>query len=152
MDWTVSLEPQGKHSLDTFQCSMCIYLPRLHICSSFPHRIISRFLDSSSVGNRRKGELLVESNSLIDYLCPHPFPKITLGYASMCCLHLRVITWSASVARSHQLTSSEYFVIGCLLEKRADIPFQLLFPLFQEKLLRGEIWLTRNQGKGWLCI
>lgn len=135
-----------------------VYLHGVHICSLFSLLAMSRFLESSPMGDRSKGELLVELNSqLTNNIClfmsvPFSFHNY-VPWLTMCCSQWWVIMWSASKPRTASDNSSRYCVIGCFLLKRADALFQFLCPLLQEKLQTiEESWLTNNQGKGWLYI
>ena len=86
---------------------MCIYLPRLHICSSFPWSSPDFWiLLVCEIREKRAtcGINQLDGKWYIFYSCPYPFPfKDMFPGLSMCCLQWHIIMWPANIARLHQL-------------------------------------------------
>lgn len=118
VSWTARRIPTGY-----FQSSMCIYLRRLHICSSFPWSSPDFWILLECEIREKRATCVINQLDGKQYIfnsCPYLFPFKDM-FRGLCKHVLSAMTSyhvTGNVAWLHQVTNSEYFVIGYLLEKK----------------------------------
>lgn len=99
-----------------------------------------------------KGSYLWNQPAWFIDLCPHPFPKITLGYASMCCLHLtcyNVTCQCSMVASAYQL---RVFCHRLSSRKKSRYSFSTSLSSFSREVAKKRRNLTDQKSREGLIM